>query len=31
MAGGLAKMMKEAQKLEKRLAKVRESLGSGTS
>jgi DNA-binding YbaB/EbfC family protein len=26
MAGGLAKMMKEAQKLEKRLAKVRESL-----
>jgi DNA-binding YbaB/EbfC family protein len=26
MAGGLAKMMKEAQKLEKRLAKVREAL-----
>jgi DNA-binding YbaB/EbfC family protein len=26
MAGGLAKMMKEAQKLEKRLAKVRELL-----
>jgi nucleoid-associated protein EbfC len=26
MAGGLAKMMKEAQKLEKRLAEVREAL-----
>lgn len=26
MAGGLSKMMKEAQKLEKRLAKVREAL-----
>lgn len=26
MAGGMAKMMKEAQKLEKRLAKVREAL-----
>ena len=30
MAGGLAKMMKEAQKLEKRLAEVRKRLGELT-
>jgi len=30
MAGGLAKMMKEAQKLEKRLAEVRKKLGETT-
>jgi DNA-binding YbaB/EbfC family protein len=30
MSGGMAKMMKEAQKLEKRLSKIRESLGEMT-